>query len=84
MVGIEDRRSVTITLNPFEDFQNKFNDDKFSWRDKNLWVAASKWGRVGNFPLIENKLSKTHIKVLEKKFPGVMVAYWRKLALPPE
>jgi hypothetical protein len=84
IVMIDEKRRVTRNSNPFEDFQNKFAGNKFSWRDTNIWVAASVWGREGNFPLIENKLSKTHIKVLEKRFSGVSVAYWKKMTLAPE
>jgi len=77
MVGIAERRSAKPS-NPFEDFTNKFAENKFSWHDNNVWVATSRWGWGDNFPLIERKLSDTHIKVFEESFGGVRVAYWRK------
>jgi len=84
VVVMIDENKPTRPLDPYEDFKNKFAENKFSWHDRSIWIAMSKWGEVGNFLLIERMLSKTHIKILEKHFQYVRIAYWQKRDLTPE
>lgn len=64
---------------PFEDFEQKYAENKFFWRDQNLWMAVSRWGKSENFSMVEKMLGKTHLNTIEKMFDGVTVYYWKKL-----
>jgi len=66
------------TLNPFGDFVAKYNQNKFGWRDKDIWFAVSRWGSHGTCAKIEALLGRTHTKIYEKTFYGVKLAFWQK------
>lgn len=78
IVGIQQRKPDE-PLNPFKDFRNKYAENKFFWRDKNIWLAVSKWGEADSFSEIERKLYENHSKIMVKEFDGVTVSYWKKL-----
>lgn len=78
IVGVPEYRPKIDPDNPYKDFHDKFMENKFSWGSRNLWLVSSRWGRMGNFPLIETELSHTHLKFFEKKIKGIKISYWKK------
>lgn len=92
IVGIEELTTYGY-LNPFKSFMSKYNENKLSWHDKNLWLIISKsgqlslrdfWpsigksGEITSFKAIIENLSKTHTKIVEKEFGGCIFSYWEK------
>lgn len=82
MVGLRQQRPDE-PLNPFSDFKKKYIENKFSWKDKNIWMLKSRWSMDRSlndyFYKIEEELSESHSKIIDKNFQGIRLYYWEKL-----
>jgi 4-amino-4-deoxy-L-arabinose transferase-like glycosyltransferase len=80
IVGLKQQRPEE-PLNPFDDFNDKYSKNKFSWRDKNIWLLKSRWccqpKEQDPFYKIEKKLANSHIKFTEKNYDSVVLSYWK-------